>query len=164
MFAAHFAAGLALKGRAARVPLWSLLLGAFFLDLLWILFSALRLDTTGVDDWSHSFVMSLGWASVFSLPFKQLGFAAMGAAWLAVFSHFVLDVLVQGAAFYPHAPARFQIAPSVTSSYRWIQVGLCVLLLAVYVRDTRRLAISSRRTIATCLMVLALNGRFLLGY
>jgi len=43
-------------------------------------------------------------------------------------------------------------------------MALCVILLAIYARDARRLAISPWRRAATCAIVLALNGRFLLGY
>ncbi|WP_394847660.1 hypothetical protein LZC95_09375 [Pendulispora brunnea] len=164
MFAAHFAAGLALEGRAPRAPLWSLLVGAFLLDFLWILFSVLGLDTTGGDEWSHSLVMAVLWSSVFASAFRRHGRAAMGAAWLAIFSHFVLDTLVQGAGLYPHAPVNLKTPPFVTSGYRWVQLALCTILLVIYARDARRLAISPWRRTATCAIVVALNGRFLLGY
>lgn len=83
MFAAHFAAGLALKGRAPRAPLPALILGAFVLDGLWIVLSVLRIDRTYYDDWSHSLVMSILWASLFSLFFRRLGRRVMCVLWLA---------------------------------------------------------------------------------
>ena len=36
MYAAHFAAGLAIKGKVEKAPLWALLIGAFVPDFIWI--------------------------------------------------------------------------------------------------------------------------------
>jgi len=38
MYAAHFAAGLAIKSRAPQAPTWALLVGAFIPDFVWIAF------------------------------------------------------------------------------------------------------------------------------
>lgn len=40
MYAAHFAAGLALKGRAPKLPMMLLLITVFVLDVLWITFAS----------------------------------------------------------------------------------------------------------------------------
>jgi membrane-bound metal-dependent hydrolase YbcI (DUF457 family) len=59
-------------------------------------------------DWSHSLAMSLVWSIVFALAFVRRG--AVIAAWCAaaVFSHFVLDVLMHPSdlALWPHSDAR----------------------------------------------------------
>lgn len=161
MFAAHFAAGLALRGRAPRVPLSALLLGAFLLDGLWITFSVLHFDNTLLDDWSHSLVMSICWATAFALLFWRLGGKAVTIVWLAVFSHFVLDWLVQGATLYPNA--SWSLAPLVVQHYRILQFAICAVLLAVYIKDARRVALPWAYVAAVCATVLVLNGRFLLG-
>ncbi len=162
MFAAHFAAGLALKGRAPKAPLPAMLVGAFLLDLFWIAFSVLHLDKTSLDGWSHSLVMSICWATAFSLLFWRLGRKAAAVVWVAVFSHFVLDWMVQGATLYPNSPRPWH--PLVVQHYRIFQLVICLLLLAVYVRDARRdNLIAPIRVAAVCGVVLLLNGRYLLG-
>ena len=161
MFAAHFSAGLALKGRAPRAPLLALILGAFVLDGFWVLFAVLGIDRTNYDDWSHSLVMSILWATLFSALFWKLGRRALCVLWLAVFSHFVLDLMVQGGSVSP--PGFLSVRPLVVAHYRLLQLGICLILLPVYVIDARRVPITWSRILATCAIVLALNGRFLLG-
>lgn len=162
MFAAHFAAGLALKGRAPKAPLPVMLVGAFLLDLFWITFGVSHLDKTPLDDWSHSLVMSIFWATAFSLLFWRLGRETVCVQWMVVFSHFVLDWMVQGATLYPKSTHPW--APLVVQHYRIFQLVICFLLLAVYIRDTRRdNLIAPIRVAAVCGVVLLLNGRYLLG-
>ncbi len=109
MYAGHFAAGLALRGRTRRVPVTALLFGAFLLDVSWISLGVLRWDHTPWDDWSHSLVMSVVWATVFAALFWRRGRRAFAIAWLAVSSHYVLDLIVQGAWLYPNQPKRLLI-------------------------------------------------------
>src|SRR6202044_3363067 len=90
MYAGHFAAGLALRGRAPRVPVTVLLIGVFILDFLWVVFGVLHWETPR-DDWSHSLLMSILGASLFAAAFWRFGIKACVVIWLAVFSHFVLD-------------------------------------------------------------------------
>lgn len=161
MFAAHFSAGLALKGRAPRTPTLALVLGAFVLDLFWIAFGVLRIDRTNYDDWSHSLIMSILWATVFSALFWRRGRRVVWVLWLAVFSHFILDLLVQGGSVAP--PGFLSVGPLVVTHYRLLQLGICVILLSIYSADARRLRIGWMPIAATCAIVLALNGRFLLG-
>jgi hypothetical protein len=161
MFAAHFSAGLALKGRAPRTPMLPLILGAFVLDGFWIVFGVLGIDRTNYDDWSHSLIMSILWASVFSALFWRRGRRVVCVLWLAVFSHFVLDLIVQGASVAP--PGLFSVGPLVVTHYRLFQLGICVVLLSIYIADARRIRLSWLPILATCAIVLALNDRFLLG-
>ena len=163
MYAGHFAAGLALRGRARRVPVMALPFGAFLLDLLWILFGVFHLDNTAWDDWSHSLVMSVVWATAFAALFWRLGRRAFAVAWLAVFSHYVLDLTVQGASLYPNEPRRLLIPTLVANHYRLFQLLVCIVLLAVFLYDERRSFLAAWRVWAVCGLVLALNLRFLLG-
>jgi membrane-bound metal-dependent hydrolase YbcI (DUF457 family) len=159
MFAGHFAAGLALRGRAPRVPLTVLLIGVFVLDILWVIFGVLHWETPR-DDWSHSLLMSILWASLFALVFWRFGAKSCAVIWLAVFSHFVLDLIVQGGTLYPGAPL---IRPFIGERARVFQLMVCVGCLAVYVYDARRSALPAWRTWTVCAIVGAMNGRFLLG-
>lgn len=163
MYAAHFAAGLALRGRAPRVPVTALLSGAFLLDYLWIFFGVFHLDHTAWDDWSHSLVMSVVWATAFAALFWRLGRKAIVVVWLAVVSHYVLDLIVQGASLYPNEPRRLLIPILVTSHYRLFQLLVCILLLAVFMYDERGSSRSAWRACAICCLVLVPNLRFLLG-
>src|SRR5262249_17744574 len=77
MYAAHFAAGLALRSRAPQAPTWALLTGAFVPDFLWIAFAVLGVEPTAravfFDDWSHSLLTTLLWATLFAACFWQKG-------------------------------------------------------------------------------------------
>jgi len=163
MYAGHLAAGLALRGRARRVPVAAFLAGAFLLDVLWILFGVLHIDPTPGNDWSHSLLMSMVWATAFAVLFWRFGRIALVAIWLSVFSHFVLDLIVQGGSLYPFQP-RSQLIPILVSAHaRQLQLWLCVVLLSLFVYDERRANSLSWRTRAVCAIALATNARFLLG-
>lgn len=163
MYAGHVAAGLALRGRARDVPVAAFIIGAFVLDVLWIGFSVLHLDRTPWTGWSHSLAMSIVWSSVFAALFWKYEQSAILALWLAVFSHFVLDLIVQGASLYPGAPRSLGIAALVTTHARPVQLVVCIVLILIFVNDERRASALSWRSWAACAVVLALNGRFLFG-
>lgn len=71
MYAGHFAAGLAIKGKVPSATTWALLLGTGFLDVLFRPFRDSRYREGDEDsarspgfsldfiDWSHSLVMAL---------------------------------------------------------------------------------------------------------
>jgi hypothetical protein len=150
-------------GVHARSPVAAFVIGAFVLDLLWIGFDVLGLDHTRWNDWSHSLAMSIVWASSFALLFWKYGRRGVLAVWTAVFSHYALDLSVQGATLYPYAP-RSLLIPALVSTYtRPLQLGLCILLLLIFLNDERRAGALTWRSWAVCGVVLALNGRFLLG-
>lgn len=163
MYAGHVAAGLALRGRARDVPVAAFIIGAFVLDVLWIGFSVLHLDRTPWTGWSHSLAMSIVWSSVFAALFWKYGRSAVLALWLAVFSHFVLDLIVQGASLYPGAPRSLGIAALVTTYARPVQLVVCTVLILIFLNDARRASALSWRSWTACPFVLALNGRFLYG-
>lgn len=163
MYAGHFAAGLALRGRAPRVPVTVLLVGAFLLDLLWITFGVSHLDKTDWDDWSHSFVLAIFWATLFAAFFWRWGRRAFAVVWLAVISHYVLDLTVQGATYYPNEPPNWLLQPFVTVHYRWFQAVVCLVLMSVFLYDSRREALPPGRVWAVFVIVMLMNFRFLLG-
>jgi hypothetical protein len=112
MFAAHFAAGLAIGARARRAPMSALLAGAFLPDVVWIGFAAVGVEPSApsvfFDGWSHSFVSVLVEATVFALFFAYKGVRVWLPVWLAVMSHVVLDAIIHPSplALYPHASLR----------------------------------------------------------
>ena len=53
--------------------------------------------------------MSALWGILFAAMFWNRGRVAVIALWLAVLSHYVLDLLVQKATLYPGAPQRLMI-------------------------------------------------------
>ena len=163
MYAGHIAAGLALRGRAREVPVAAFIIGAFVLDLLWISFGVLDLDQTPWSDWSHSLVMAIVWASTFALLFWKYGRRGALALWIAVFSHYVLDLIVQGSSVYPDAPHSLLIPVLVSTYARPLQLALCILFILIFLNDERRAKVLTWRSWAACCVVLALNGRFLLG-
>lgn len=113
MFIGHFACGFAARRWAPRQSLAVLLLAPALLDVLWPLFVALKLERFRVEPgataytpmvfehypWSHSLLMALVWATVFSLIIRRTTHDARGAVvgGVLVMSHWVLD-------FVSHAP------------------------------------------------------------
>ncbi|PYV52249.1 MAG: hypothetical protein DMG98_24460, partial [Acidobacteria bacterium] len=95
MYAPHFAAALAIKGRTPEAPLWALLIGAFVPDLLWITLARIGIEPAQTsnffDDWSHSLISVGVLATLYAVLFWPKGRLVCSAIWLAVFSHFVLD-------------------------------------------------------------------------
>lgn len=172
MYAAHFAAGLAIGARAPRAPMWALLAGAFLPDVVWIGLSCAGAEPaeTGVffDDWSHSLVSVLILATLFALCFVRKGRGVWLPTWLAVASHFVLDAPIhpRPLALYPYAAARMPwdlwhwgeaAGPLGFLNYWWLQLAVTVALLAVYVLGMRRQNFAPNLAWATVLGVVGLH-------
>lgn len=159
MFVGHFAAALAMRGRARQVPVAAYVGGAFLLDFFWVAFAVTGLDPTPWSDWSHSLVVALVWATAFAALFVRHGRVAMLALWLIVFSHYVLDLLIQGASLYPGEPDTPAV-PILVSTHAWLlQRVLGAAFLAVFVYDEWRARALSWRTAAACGLVAALSLR-----
>jgi hypothetical protein len=95
VYAAHFAAALAIKESAPKVPVAALLVGVFIPDFIWIALAAIGVEPADpsayFDDWSHS-LCSVGIeATFFALCFYREGISVWVPIWLATFSHFILD-------------------------------------------------------------------------
>ena len=171
MFAAHLAAGLALKARVPKAPAWALLTGAFVPDLVWIGLARSGVEPTDpkvfFDDWSHSLATIIVWACLFAMPFWRWGRATCIAIWLAVFSHFVLDAPVhpKPLALFPNASMRvgwdtwhWGLSPSSlgASHYWWLQLMVTLVLLTAYVLWARRIA-QPNLIAASCLLVIGMH-------
>jgi hypothetical protein len=107
MFIGHFAVGFGAKKFAPRTSLAVLLAAALFSDLLWPVFLLLGWEQMRIDPgntrftpfdlayypWSHSFLLSLAWATAFALVYYRIARYWPGtlAVWIGVVSHWILD-------------------------------------------------------------------------
>jgi hypothetical protein len=173
MYAAHFAAGLALKGRVPRAPMWALMTAVFLPDFLWVALARIGVEPEYpprgfFDDWSHSLVMIVLWSTLFAWVFWKQGRVVAIAIWIAGLSHFVLDFLIHPArlALYPHSSIHLgwslwqfgqQKGLLGPSHYWWIEAGFGLPLLAAYVYFARRASFPSRLVAASCLLVIGLH-------
>jgi hypothetical protein len=166
MYAAHFAAGLAIRSRVKKAPLWPLLAGAFVPDFVWIVLAWRGVEPTEparfFDDWSHSLIMVMVWATLFAVLFYRCyGIRVFWAVWLAVFSHFLLDLPIhpKDLALYPHSTVHlgwglWRIGPL----YYWFaQLGVLLALLGVYVQGSLRQRLARDRIAMSCYLVVALH-------
>ena len=173
MYAGHFAAALAIKGKEPSAPTWGLLLGVGFLDVLFGIFVILGLEkvriTPGVApgfsldfiDWSHSLAMSLVWAALFSIPFWRWGRAAGLAVAVAVFSHFLLDLPMHppDLALWPGSTVHLGLGLWKRLPTGWWLVELAVIAVfcAYYVARARAAKTFGGRALWACAVILALH-------
>jgi hypothetical protein len=166
MYAGHIAAGLAIKGYTAKAPTWALLTGVFVPDFLWIAFARMSIEPTRpdafFDDWSHSLLMVVIWAALFAALFWRLGRTVMLAAWLAVFSHFLLDAPIHPKylALYPHSSFHIGVVAShgQFALRNWFVECLVVLILSfVYARRAHRCGLRGNLIAATLVLAAGLQ-------
>jgi hypothetical protein len=166
MYAAHFAAGLAIKSRVPKAPTWALLVGAFIPDFIWVVMANRGIEPTDLrvffDDWSHSLAMTAVWATLFALMFLRRERRVVLAVWMAVFSHFLLDFPIHPKflALYPHSSLHVGIALSGTigaMKYWWVQMCVLAALTPVYALGARRLGFQTNLIAASCIVLLGLH-------
>jgi len=173
MYAGHFAAAFALKRAQPRAPTWALLLGAGFLDVLFGIFVLLGVERASLTpgrspgfsldfiDWSHSLAASLFWAALFGLAFLPRGRAIALTLGLAVFSHFVLDLLMHphDLALWPHARAHLGLGLWVRwpVGWWWFELAFIGACLAAYVSGSRRDRSYGGRALWACAVIVLLH-------
>jgi hypothetical protein len=172
MYAAHFAAALAIKGHARKAPAWALLTGAFLPDFAWVAFGLAGIEPSQgpafFDDWSHSLAMVIVWGTLFAVCFWQKGLAVMFPVWLAVLSHFVLDLPIhpKNIALFPHSSVHlgwnswsYGLNPSWLGAthYWWIELSAVIVLLLAYIRGAQRARFAMNLVIASCTLVVGLH-------
>ena len=173
MYPAHFAAGLAVKGRTPAAPTWALLTAAFLPDFIWIALSRAGIEpqlppTDFFDDWSHSLIMIVLWSTLFALAFWGRGKPVVIAVWISGLSHFVLDFLIHPnrLGLYPHSSIRlgwalWQFGQNKTSfgpTHYWlIEATLTITLLFLYIWFSRKTSFRPRLVAASCLLVIGLQ-------
>jgi hypothetical protein len=171
MYAAHLAAGLAIKSRAPKAPVWALLLGAFLPDFFWIAFGVVGVEPSQgppfFDDWSHSLAMVVLWATLFALVFWHRGLSVALPIWFAVFSHFLLDLPIhpKNIALYPHSAVHLGWnlwdfgATNLwfPTRYWWVQFAVLLVLTIVYACGAKRMRLPLNLIWATCLLLFGLH-------
>lgn len=180
MLAGHYATALIARQKAPGAPIWLLLLAAISLDALWLVFAFAGLEVPFPNNWleasflnlrvnmdySHDLVPAIGWA--FAMLLIAWGIAmnfsiALWCAGLVVF-HFLCDMLV---GFKHHvmgldSPAiglgLYNSYPSVAIL---IEVALCIVCVAWFVRARRLSGVPIRRSCVIGLYLLFVGGAIL---
>jgi hypothetical protein len=178
MYAAHFAAGLALKGQAPKTPAWVLLAGVFLPDFVWVALGLAGVEPSQgpafFDDWSHSLAMITMYGIVFAALFWREGMRIMFAAWLAVFSHFLLDLPIhpKNIALFPHSVTHlrwglwnFGQTPYWfgATKYWWTELVVLTPLCLIYAQGARKANFSVNLIVASCILVLGIHLMALLS-
>ena len=173
MYVGHFASALAMKAKEPRAPTWALVLGVGVLDVLFGIFVPLGIEraslTPGVSpgfrldfiDWSHSLAMSLVWAALFGVLFLRRGTAVAVWCGIAVFSHFVLDLLMHPSdlALWPHSVPHLGFGIwTIHPPFWWFFEGAFIAAcLTYYVVRARRLGSFGGRAWAVVLVIAILH-------
>src|SRR5216684_9152620 len=111
MFVGHYGVSFAAKKAEPSIPLWVLFIAVQLLDVLWAPFVLMGIEkvrivpgitaTNPLDlyymPYTHSLVAAIGWSVVAIIlykVFKPNGWSAASLVGAAVFSHWILDLLV----------------------------------------------------------------------
>lgn len=138
MYPGHFAAGLALKTIKPEAPTWALLVGVGLLDWLFGLFVALGVEGGKIGHlnipWSHSLVMSIVWSGLFASLFWRRGRAIVLIMFVAVMSHWVLDLLSHqpDMTLWPYASKQIGLGPYFGGLAGWLEVLVTVVATTWY--------------------------------
>lgn len=166
MFIGRFAVGFAAKKFAPRTNMAILLAAPLFLDLLWPFFLILGWEHVRIDPgntrftpldlydfpWSHSLLMSIVWATLFSLIYHLITRYGPGTIviWISVVSHWVLDWITHrpDMPLYPGGPryglALWNSVPgTLTVELLMFAVGVCLYIAP------RKHAIASATTLSS---------------
>lgn len=165
MYAAHFAAALAIKSRAPKAPTWALMIGAFLPDFVWVILGIAGVEPSQgpafFDDWSHSLAMVSLYAILFAVIFWKKGKAVMFAVGLAVFSHFILDLPIhpKNLALYPHSAIHlgwglWRVGPR---NYWYVQLAVVIVLALVYAQSARKIRFAPNLILASVVLLLGLH-------
>jgi hypothetical protein len=173
MYAAHFASALALKAKEPQAPTWGLLLGVGVLDLLFaplVLAGIERASLTpdvspgfSLDhiDWSHSLLMSLVWSLFFGVAFFRRGRTVAIVMAVAVFSHFVLDLVVHlpDLALWPGASVHLGLGlwRAMPTGWWFVELALVAGLSAYYWHRSRSDRSFGGRAVWAIVVVLVLH-------
>jgi hypothetical protein len=146
MFVGHYSAAFAIKSKQNKIPLWVLFVAVQLLDFLWAPFVLLGIEkmriTPGITaanpldlyymPYTHSLVGALVWSGVAFGVYKTISgrTASYTAAWivaLAVFSHWILDLIVHrpDLAIYDDA---FKVGFGLWN-YKGLEFGLEIAIL-----------------------------------
>src|SRR5262249_18267458 len=150
------AVGFATKKFAPRASLGVLLAAPLFLDLLWPVFLLLGWEHAWIEvgntrytpldlydyPWSHSLLMSIAWATVFTAIYFALTRYKPGslAIWMGVVSHWVLDWITHrpDMPLYPGGGPRLGLGLwNSIAGTMLVEIGMLAVGLGLYVSSTR---------------------------
>lgn len=168
MYAAHLAAGLAIKAAQPKAPTWAVLGAVFLPDLFWLVFSLGGLEPVGTgnffDGWSHSVLSIVIQALVVALLSLRLGRTVALALGSAVLSHLPLDLPIhpRPLQLYPHSSESIgvfykawgvQMSWLGKSHYWWVEADVTLLLLVLYAFLALRSGFNANVVMASCILV-----------
>ncbi len=158
MYAGHLAAGLAIRTRVPRTPLWAALVAAGWLDLVHGALVLARVEHVRPDatkflgwdlydmPWTHSLAAALAWSLAGAAAFAHRGRVVALAIAVAVFSHFALDLPMHehDLALAPGSTERLGLALwSWSPLGAWLIEGAVVTACAAYyLRRGGRIAVA----------------------
>lgn len=181
MFIGHFAVGFAGKKFAPRTNLAILLAAPLFLDMLWPFFLLLGWEDVRIDPgntrftpldlyhypWSHSLLMSIVWATLFSLIYHLITryWPVTVVIWIGVVSHWVLDWITHrpDMPLYPGGP-RYglglwnSVAGTLVVEILMFAVGVWIYARTMRARD--RIGQYAFLAYVAWLLVLYIGDRF----
>lgn len=171
MYAAHFAAGLAIKGQFPRTATWAIFTGVFLPDFVWVAMGLAGVEPSQgpafFDDWSHSLTMIILYGILFAALFWRKGVQVICAVWLAVFSHFLLDLPIhpKNIALFPHSSVHlgwglWNVGQSPfwgATRYWWVELAVLLLLCLIYVQGARKTGFAWNLVVASCFLVIGIH-------
>jgi hypothetical protein len=182
MFIGHFAVGFAAKKIAPRTQLALLLAAPLLSDMLWPVFLALgwehvrivpgmtRFNSYDLYDfpWSHSLLLCVVWATVFSAIYYAVARYRPGAVaiWIGVISHWILDCIthIRDMPLYPGGGPRLglgmwnHVAATMAVEILMLLVGVFLYASATRARD--RIGKYAFLAYVLVLLLLFLSDRF----
>src|SRR5688572_19025520 len=148
MYAGHFAAAVVLRAKEPEAPFGPLLIGAGLLDLLFGPFLLAGIEraslTPGVTpgfsldyiDWSHSLLMVIVWSLLFAALFLRRGRKVAAVMFLAVFTHFLLDIPIHppDLALWPGSAAHigFDLWGKLPTGWWFVELAFVLIACAYY--------------------------------
>lgn len=173
MYAGHFAAGLAIKGRSPETPTWGLLLGVGLLDILFGPFVLLGIERVTMTpsispgfsldyiDWSHSLAMSIVWASLYGALWLGRGRRTAAVMGIAVFSHFLFDLPVHPAdmALWPGSDVHlgFGLWRALPNGWWFVELAVIAAGMGYYWYRSRKIGTFGRHAWAVAGVVVLLH-------
>jgi hypothetical protein len=162
MYPGHIAAGLALKVAQPKASTLGIMIGVVFLDLV----SAFGVGF-GVEGgtfqhlvmpWSHSLLMAVVWSVCYGLVFWRAGIRISVVMGMAVFSHWLLDLVSHypDMQLWPYSRVQLGYGPLFGGLGGWLELLLSIVGLAVYIAWARQPANRERRWPATALIMAAM--------
>jgi hypothetical protein len=162
MYPGHFAAGLALKTIEPKTPTWGLMIAVGFLDLLFGAFVAFQIEGGNINHldipWSHSLVMSLLWSLLFASLFVRWGWRVVGVMFVAVMSHWVLDLISHhpDMSLWPYSTTELGFYQYSGGLAGWFEASFCVASTVWYVTSAQKSRLYGGHWIFVCVSIAAM--------